>query len=163
MKLHCCLSLLLIHVAIGIHDLQSEFRFTADLAGDDYVLHWNVDMENEEITFGVNASTTGWVGFGVSPNGQMPGSDVVIAWVNNDGQVFFQVSSSYVLYTKSCTTNLQDRHAIGRFLPPVDDSQDWTIISGEEINGRTILEFSRPFLSCDTENDLNIKVRFTIK
>ena len=29
----------------------------------------------------VSANTTGWVGFGVSPNGQMPRSDVVIGWV----------------------------------------------------------------------------------
>ena len=76
----------------GIHDLNTEYRFHTNLADAEYVLHWNVDMQNEEITFAVNVSTTGWVGFGISPNGQMPGSDVVIGWVNNSGQVFFQVS-----------------------------------------------------------------------
>ncbi len=49
---------------------------------------------------------------------------------------------------------------MGRFLPPVDNSQDWVLISGEEIDGRTILEFSRPFSSCDVANDLDIKVKF---
>ena len=96
MKQLCCFSLLVLFLfdaSSGAHDLGDEYRFTADLAGDDYVLHWNVDMENELITFGVNASTTGWVGFGISPTGQMPGSDVVIAWVDSSGQVFFQVSN----------------------------------------------------------------------
>lgn len=97
MKLHCFSSLLIIFlfdVSTGIHDLNNEYRFTADLAGGNYLLHWNVDKENEVITFGVNASTTGWVGFGISPTGQMPGSDVVIAWVDSNGQVFFQVRNS---------------------------------------------------------------------
>ncbi len=52
----------------------------------------------------------------------------------------------------------QDRHAEGRFLPAIDESQDWTLVGGEEENGRTILEFTRPFLSCDDDNDLDILV-----
>lgn len=81
----------MIDATCSIHDFSSEYRFTAALSGSNYLLHWNVDMENEVITFGVNASTTGWVGFGISPNGQMPGSDVVIAWVDENGKVFLQV------------------------------------------------------------------------
>jgi hypothetical protein len=53
---------------------------------------------------------------------------------------------------------MQDRHAVGRFLPSIDESQDWMLVSGEEQNGRTIIEFTRPFLSCDSENDLDITV-----
>ena len=52
---------------------------------------------------------------------------------------------------------LQDRFAIDRFLPPVDESQDWFLVSGEEENGYTILEFMRHLSSCD-QNDLDIKV-----
>lgn len=48
-----------------------------------------------------------------------------------------------------------------RFLPPIDNSQDWILLRGEERDGRIILEFSRPFSSCDVENDLNINVRCT--
>ena len=54
---------------------------------------------------------------------------------------------------------MQDRYALERFLPSIDDSQDWKLLRGEERDGRTILEFSRPFSSCDIENDLNIHVR----
>ena len=53
--------------------------------------------------------------------------------------------------------SLQDRFAVDRFLPPTDESQDWFLVSGEEENGYTILEFTRNLTSCD-ENDLDIKV-----
>ena len=52
---------------------------------------------------------------------------------------------------------LQDRFAIDRFLPPVDESQDWFVVSGEEENGYTILEFTRKLTSCD-DKDLTIQV-----
>ena len=52
---------------------------------------------------------------------------------------------------------LQDRFAIDRFLPAVDESQDWFLVSGEEENGYTVLEFTRNLSTCDN-NDLDIKV-----
>ena len=54
---------------------------------------------------------------------------------------------------------MQDRFAIDRFLPPVDESQDWFLVSGEEENGYTILEFTRSLTNCD-QNDLDIKVHY---
>ena len=50
-----------------------------------YDLYWKVDLEEEFIHFAINVSTTGWIGFGLSPNGQMPGSDVLIGWISDDG------------------------------------------------------------------------------
>ena len=73
------------------HNLQEEYRFSAIL-DDGYKLHWNFDLEQQKIAFAVNVSTTGWVGFGLSPNGQMPQSDVVIGWVDNNGNIQFHVS-----------------------------------------------------------------------
>ena len=52
---------------------------------------------------------------------------------------------------------LQDRFVIDRYLPPVDESQDWFLVSGEEENGYTILEFTRKLITCD-DKDLDIKV-----
>ena len=52
---------------------------------------------------------------------------------------------------------LQDRFATDRFLPPIDENQDWFLVSGEEENGYTILEFTRNLTTCD-ETDLDIKV-----
>lgn len=77
-------------MAACAHNLEEEYRFSAALE-DGYKLHWNFDLEQQTIAFAVNVSTTGWVGFGLSPNGQMPQSDVVIGWVDNDGTTSFHV------------------------------------------------------------------------
>ena len=50
--------------------------------------------DSTTITFEIHAKTLGWVGFGLSPNGGMVGSDVIIAWVK-DGETFFSVRNSY--------------------------------------------------------------------
>ena len=52
---------------------------------------------------------------------------------------------------------IKDRYAERQALPPIDESQDWFLISGEEENSFTILEFSRYLTTCDPK-DLEIKV-----
>ena len=78
------------------HDLSSyPFKATLNPAKNGtglYELYWNFDNAEETISFAVRAQTTGWVGFGLSPNGQMPNSDVVIGWVTDEGQTVFHVS-----------------------------------------------------------------------
>ena len=64
-----------------------------------------------------------------------------------------------VQYTLYIIHTIQDRYATGRFLPSVDLSQDWFLVSGEEENGYTILEFTRNLTSCDM-NDLDIEVKY---
>ena len=77
------------------HDLSS-YPFKATLnteaEGGLYELYWNFDNDAETISFAVRVQTSGWVGFGLSPNGQMPDSDVVIGWVTADGETMFHVS-----------------------------------------------------------------------
>ena len=84
--------------ALGTHDLSSTYPFRLDLH-DNYTLYWTFDNDAQNITFAVRVRTTGWVGFGVSPNGQMPQSDVVIGWVDGTGN-HFDVSRHliYLLY-----------------------------------------------------------------
>ena len=99
--LACVLSL-----AACAHDLSEAYPFKATLNtaenGGLYELYWAFDNAAETISFAVRVQTTGWVGFGLSPNGQMPNSDVVIGWVDN-GEVYFTVSLVYnfseLLYT----------------------------------------------------------------
>ena len=85
-----------VQLAACAHNLEEEYRFSAIL-DDGYTLHWNFDLQQQTIAFAVNVSTTGWVGFGLSPNGQMPQSDVVIGWVDNDGNSQFHVSHIIML------------------------------------------------------------------
>ena len=48
---------------------------------------------------------------------------------------------------------------MGRSLPPIDDMQDWFLISAAINDGYTELEFSRNFTTCDNQSrDLDIKV-----
>ena len=80
-------------------DLRTKYPFSSvllDQGGQYYALYWNFTRTTESIYFAVNVSTTGWVGFGLSPNEQMPGSDVVIGWVSSAGQTYFAVSCSTI-------------------------------------------------------------------
>lgn len=99
-----------------------------------YELFWDFDREAETITFAVRARTTGWVGFGLSPNGGMIGSDVIIGWVT-ENSVFFH-----------------DRYADDQVLPPIDQSQDWSLLRGQEVDGHTVLEFTRSWVTCDNRD-----------
>ena len=75
--------------------LQAEFDQSLLLYnGSDgrYELYWSVDSD-DNATFAVRVQTTGWVAFGISPNGLMPGSDIAFAWVDGgSGEVSFSVS-----------------------------------------------------------------------
>ena len=77
----------------GHDELVASYRFNVQLS-DSYTIYWTFDIETKYIQFAIRVQTTGWVALGLSPNGQMPRSDVVIGWVNNNGTVFFQVSSN---------------------------------------------------------------------
>ena len=149
-------------LATGAHavELSSRYPFQKvlfDDRGQFYSLYWNYSTAAGTIHFAVNVSTTGWVGFGVSPNGQMPGSDVVIGWVADDGKTYFHISPNSMEARVQLITSLQDRYAEMRTLPPIDDSQDWFLTFGEEEDGYTILEFYRNLTTCDAR-DLDISV-----
>ena len=97
-SLLCVLTLL--PLVLGTHDLSGRYPFSRtlyDSNGDTYVLHWNFSTADRTIAFAVNVSTTGWVGLGISPNGGMVNSDVVIGWVSN-GRTYFHVSYREVNY-----------------------------------------------------------------
>ena len=53
---------------------------------------------------------------------------------------------------------IQDRYAVAEALPPIDESQDWSLLRGQEMNGYTILEFTRNWVTCD-ERDRIVAVR----
>ena len=77
-------------------DLSSTYQFSAKLH-ERYTLFWSINNDAQTIRFAVRVRTTGWVGFGLSPNGQMPQSDVVIGWVDSAGRSYFDVSRMILL------------------------------------------------------------------
>ena len=58
-----------------------------DLVPGVYRFYWNVTKDNKnspvDIIGEIHCKTLGWMGFGLSPNGGMNGSDIVIGWVRN--------------------------------------------------------------------------------
>ena len=96
---------LLALLPIVLGNLSSRYAFSTtlyDRNGDTYVLHWNFSTVERTITFAVNVSTMGWVGFGISSNGGMVNSDVVIGWVQS-GRAYFHVSWCEMTSVACCT------------------------------------------------------------
>ncbi|XP_070581118.1 DBH-like monooxygenase protein 1 homolog [Ptychodera flava] len=99
-----------------------------------YKVYWKFD--DVKITFEVHVETTGYVGFGFSPNGGMPGSDIVIGWVTDNGRKRFT-----------------DRHAVHYGEPIIDETQDYRLLHGTQVDGFTILKFERKLDTCDDGYD----------
>ncbi|XP_055764097.1 DBH-like monooxygenase protein 2 homolog [Salvelinus fontinalis] len=97
-------------------------------------LKWGFSDVQDTITFQLTVKTTGWVGFGLSPNGGMAGADIVIGGVGRDSNYF------------------KDYHATGNGFPLVDEKQTYTLLSLIEADGQTTMTFWRAIQSCDQED-----------
>ena len=149
-------SLLAVSYCVSHEELLDKYRFNSRLSPS-YTIYWNFDIEKENISIAVRARTEGWVGFGLSRNGQMPYSDVVIGWVNGYNQkTFFEVSQEITVEFDNFL--LQDRYAWGRYEPSIDEEQNWFLLNGDEEYGYTTLQFTRNFTTCDEITDLDITV-----
>ena len=99
-----CVFLALFSFALAAEDdISSKYSFSAIVSneigrGDDYQLYWSVDKEKETISFAVRVRTTGWVGLGISPTGDMVNSDVVIGWVTDSGEAMLHASLRFIPY-----------------------------------------------------------------
>ncbi|XP_069169748.1 DBH-like monooxygenase protein 1 [Procambarus clarkii] len=102
-----------------------------------YHLFWTA--QQDKIVIEVQVATHGYVGLGFSPTGGMKGSDVVIAWVDDHGQLHFQ-----------------DRYAFALLTPSVDDSQDYRVVGGYENDTHTVVRFTRPWVTCDPHHDFQL-------
>ncbi|EDV25402.1 uncharacterized protein TRIADDRAFT_55461 [Trichoplax adhaerens] len=134
---YLCVATFLVSVVASDSNILNSNVFHVSMDEDlKYRLDWTFDRSQKIMTFTVHVKTTGWVGFGISPyTGKMPGSDVVIGWVDNNGKAY-----------------LQDRYATGRTLPELDSSQDYKLVSGSESNGTTAIKFWRKFDTGDTKD-----------
>lgn len=62
---------------------------------EDYRVLWNI--VGQEIVFEVQVRTLGYIGFGFSLDGKLPGSDVAIGWISQ-GHTYFQVSGNFYMF-----------------------------------------------------------------
>jgi hypothetical protein len=105
-----------------------------------YILYWN--FTDSDILFEVHTQTNGWLGFGLSPNGNMINSDIIITWIDSNGHV-----------------NFTDRNIKSKNEPPrIDKVQNWFLLSAMIKDGYVISKFTRKIKLCDaTGEDLNIE------
>lgn len=55
------------------------------------MVRWN-SSHSEDLFMEMSAPTSGYVAVGFSPNGGMPGSDIVMGWVDSDGRPHIAVN-----------------------------------------------------------------------
>lgn len=79
--------------SISHQNLSANYDFSVTLKEDKFWLYWSFNKTTQNISFAVRANTTGWVGFALSPDGHMPGSDIVMGWIDNSGMHHFYVRS----------------------------------------------------------------------
>ena len=92
----CCLALA--RGFVGVTPTEP-FNYSTAVDNDgNYLLFWN--FNETHITFEVHVKTHGYVGFGLSDNGNMYPADVVVGWVK-DGATHFKVimTSSLIFYS----------------------------------------------------------------
>src|SRR5882724_10227180 len=104
-----------------------------------YEMFWKKDDLNEELTVRLEVKTRGWVGFGFSKHGLMTQSDVIIGWIRADGK-----------------TEFKDRWTDRKERPVIDMSQDWHLISSMQNSSHTVLQFKRPYKTCDSLEDIEV-------
>lgn len=118
---------------------QAELR-----EGGQFNLYWN--FTDTDITFKAVARTNGWLGFGLSPNGGMYNSDVVLAWFGDDG-----------------SENLVDAHVrpSGLHKPIVDVNQNWQKLFMKQENGVLTVIFTRKIKVCGQADSGEINLEVT--
>jgi hypothetical protein len=93
-----------------------------------YDLQWDCNPTDNVIVFNISVQAQGWVGFGISPDGNMNNSDVVILLRNG---------------------SLLDRHTNGRSVPAMDNSQDWVLLGSGRDGTRRVATFLRALSTGD--------------
>ncbi|XP_036003327.1 DBH-like monooxygenase protein 2 homolog [Fundulus heteroclitus] len=100
-------------------------------------LKWGFADMQGNITFQLAVNTTGWVGFGLSPQGGMDDADIVMGGLGPTGSYF------------------SDYHSPEEGRPLMDEDQSYTLLSMIENDGQTIMTFQRSIKNCD-EKDFQI-------
>ncbi len=132
------------------YDQNTYFVNTAPLSyvegssPSDNNLYWNYTADS--ITFKLVMKTTGWIGFGISPNGGMKNSDIIQAWKSPNGSVIFK-----------------DAHIENSYSVIYDSVQNWNKLFYSQSNGLTTVIFTRKLKICDSTqpNEININIEPT--
>ena len=114
---------------------NDDFSFSTYLEENhQFRLYWT-HLDDDVIDIGIEANTTGWIAIGISPNGGMENSDIMLGWIDDEDG----------------TAILQDRYTDDSMdRPSLDDDDHLTLIEGEQEDGITRIRFQRTrSLDCD--------------
>ena len=107
---------------------------------DQYILFWN--YTDTDVIFKCVVKTTGWIGFGLSPNGGMFNSDMILAWFAPDS-----------------TEKFIDAHVEPNNHLPVEDKViNWKKMYMSQKNGFTTVIFTRKIKICHDKNSKEINI-----
>nr|XP_039269063.1 DBH-like monooxygenase protein 1 homolog [Styela clava]XP_039269064.1 DBH-like monooxygenase protein 1 homolog [Styela clava] len=130
----------MVMLAVGVESQMSpseSYTHSATLRSGNILLYWK--FNDTHITFEVIGQTTGWIGIGLSPNGAMTASDIIVGWVKNG------------------ILTVTDRHGgSSNTYPPLDPEQNIEVLGGAESNGWTMYKFSRQIAACESAYDREI-------
>lgn len=65
---------------LDAHLASYDYKYT--LLHGQMELYWTFHPDTGMIDFALDAATDGWAGIGISPTGGMPGSDIMVGWIN---------------------------------------------------------------------------------
>jgi len=102
---------------------------------EDYTMYWR--MNGDKIQFGLAVNTLGWIGFGISEatSGSMPGGDIAVISYSGNKPV------------------ITDHHALAFAYPPIDNCQNWVLLSHTVQNGViTMVEIERLLDTGDSQD-----------
>jgi hypothetical protein len=98
-------------------------------------IYWKVD--GDTLKLALEATATGWVGFGLGETKGMKGADIV--------------------YYEKAANSLTDAYVKETSAKPTKDTcQDWKLVAAETTGGKLIVEVSRKLVSDDIKQDRSI-------
>ncbi len=130
----------------GDHDgsiSSDEYQETQVFEGGVFTVHWRID--GDEIHFGMEAETTGWLSIGFEPTNIMKDADMIFGWVDSEG-----------------TPHTMDTYSTGEYGPHPPDTDlggtnDIISFNGTQTTDMTIIEFSRKLDTGDTYDKIIVK------
>mmetsp|Transcript_26863 Transcript_26863/g.41663 ORF Transcript_26863/g.41663 Transcript_26863/m.41663 type:complete len:185 (+) Transcript_26863:77-631(+) len=120
----------------GNYEVSALLPSSEDPTNADVAVHWSII--DDKIHLAVAAEATGWLGFGFSEAGIMPGSDIA------------------VFTTEGGVGTLTDAFATSYSTPKTDDQQDWTL-NNYSLDGAFIIWEGERLLKTSDNQDLEIQ------
>ena len=110
-------------------------------------------IEGSTLHLQLEGATTGWLGFGFGEptTGHMKGADMVTVYVSSDGHAYAE--DRYATFAPNAGSNPSTGvQSLPALTAALDTYNDYTIISGSQLDGTTSVYVTRPLDTSDTQD-----------